>query len=54
MNHYRLEDLSVGMSESFSVTVTPEMQESFRATTGDINPMHMDKDECTRGGTLIP
>ena len=41
MNHYTFEELSVGMEESFSVTVTEEMHNKFTELTGDINPMHL-------------
>ncbi len=44
MNHYKLSDLSVGMSESFTVTVTAEMLDQFRAFSGDLNPLHNDAD----------
>jgi len=44
MNNYKYEDLKVGMSESFTVTITPEMLDSFKAITGDINPLHNDED----------
>ena len=43
MNEYTFDELAVGMSESFSVTVTPEMLDRFRADTGDINPLHNDE-----------
>ena len=43
MNNYKFEDLSVGMSESFNVTITQEMLESFKGITGDINPLHNDE-----------
>ena len=41
MNHYTFEELSVGMEESFSVTVTEEMHNKFTELSGDINPMHL-------------
>ena len=44
MNNYRFEDLSVGMSDSFDVTITPEMLEQFKGITGDINPLHNDEE----------
>ncbi|MCR5195717.1 MAG: MaoC family dehydratase [Pseudobutyrivibrio sp.] len=44
MNNYKYEDLKVGMSESFTVTITPEMLDSFKGITGDINPLHNDED----------
>ena len=42
MNNYKLEDIKLNMTEEFSVTITEEMQNSFRDITGDINPMHSD------------
>lgn len=43
MNEYKYEDIHIGMTESFSVTVTEEMMSSFRDITGDINPLHNDE-----------
>ena len=43
MNRYRYEDLSVGMEERFSVTVTEDMTETFRRLSGDPNPLHTDE-----------
>ncbi len=43
MNTYTFEELSVGMSESFSVKITPEMLEAFKGITGDVNPLHNDE-----------
>lgn len=40
MNHYKYEDLSIGMSEAFTVTVTAAMMEAFYEITGDENPLH--------------
>ncbi len=42
MNHYTFNDLYVGQREEFSVTVTENMLSSFRAVTGDVNPLHTD------------
>lgn len=44
MNNYRFEDLKTGMSESFTVTVTEEMMNSFLLLSGDDNPLHNDRD----------
>jgi len=44
MNSYRLCDLSKGVSESFEVTVTDEMLDSFARMTGDVNPLHNSED----------
>ena len=43
MNEYFYEDLEVGKKESFKVTVTEQMLDSFRAITGDDNPLHCDE-----------
>lgn len=50
MNHYSLEDLSVGMSEEFQVVITKEMHETFTKLTGDVNPMHMTEEYAKEHG----
>ena len=40
MNHYTLDQLAVGQSESFTITVTEEMMEAFYRLTGDDSPIH--------------
>lgn len=44
MNEYSIVDISLGMKESFSVTVTDEMMKSFLDITGDVNPLHVSND----------
>ena len=44
MNEYTYEEIEQGHKESFSVTVTEEMMESFCKMTGDINPLHNEKE----------
>lgn len=44
MNEYRFDEIVEGQKESFSVTITDEMIESFRSLTGDVNPLHQDAD----------
>ena len=44
MNNYKFEDLKIGMSESFTITVTEEMMDSFLNLSGDENPLHVDKE----------
>lgn len=41
MNHYKFNEIKIGLTESFTVTVTEKMHDGFTETTGDINPMHM-------------
>lgn len=43
MNHYFFEELKIGQSEEFSVKVTENMLNSFKAITGDVNPFHNDE-----------
>ncbi|MDO4565828.1 MAG: MaoC family dehydratase [Oscillospiraceae bacterium] len=43
MNRYSLGELEVGLTESFKVSISAEMLESFREITGDINPLHCDE-----------
>lgn len=50
MNEYRYEDIEVGHKESFSVTITKEMVDSFRAITGDVNPLHADEEYALSKG----
>ncbi len=39
---YTMADLAPGVSESFTVTVTPERMEHFYAVTDDCSPIHRD------------
>lgn len=50
MNHYTFDEISVGQKEAFRVDVTDEMLESFCALTGDINPLHRDRDFAAEHG----
>ena len=42
MNEYKLADLHAGIEESFTAEITREMEDAFRALTGDLNPLHSD------------
>ncbi|MBC8530720.1 MaoC/PaaZ C-terminal domain-containing protein [Gehongia tenuis] len=42
MNHYQLKDLSLGMKQELSFSITPKMMDQFREITGDENPLHRD------------
>ena len=50
MNHYSFEDIKTGMSESFTAKITSEMMDSFREVSGDINPLHNDKEFAKEHG----
>ena len=42
MNEYKINDLSIGLSESFSNRITLNMMEDFMKVSGDENPLHID------------
>ena len=42
MNHYRIQELALGMDACFSITVTEEMLQKFMEISGDVNPLHTD------------
>ncbi len=42
MNEYQYKEIQIGQKQSFSVTVTKDMEDKFRELTGDINPLHYD------------
>lgn len=50
MNHYTLAEMTPGLSESFTVTVTEEMMARFEAITGDVSPIHMDAEYAQKRG----
>ena len=50
MNDYKYEEIDIGHKESFAVTVTEEMMNSFLAITGDVNPLHNDEDYAVSKG----
>ena len=42
MREYKLVDIAVGLTESFSRTITLQMENVFRELSGDNNPLHRD------------
>lgn len=44
MNEYTLDQIDIGMEETFKRTITTEMEDSFREISGDNNPLHRDDD----------
>lgn len=50
MNHFRYEDIYVGMSESFSVEITSSMLDGFKTITGDNNSLHCNEKFAVENG----
>lgn len=42
MNNYTLDEIQIGMQESFKKNITIDMEDAFRNTSGDDNPLHRD------------
>ena len=42
MNKYKINDIHIGMKESFSITVTQEDMKKFLEISGDDSPLHTD------------
>lgn len=50
MNEYKYEEIEIGHKESFEVTITEEMLDKFKAITGDVNPLHNDREYAMSKG----
>ena len=50
MNEYRFEDIRTGLSENFLVKVQEQDYVAFRDTTGDVSPLHGDRDYARQYG----
>ena len=50
MNEYRWDDLTVGLKHSFDATFTSEMVDDFARLSGDVNPLHVDRDYALSAG----
>lgn len=50
MNSYKFCDMTVGMTESFTVTITEEMMDKFIQITGDISPIHVSREYAVSHG----
>ena len=44
MNCYSIQDLSIGIKETFIVEIIPDLFDKFKEITGDINPLHNDEE----------
>lgn len=50
MNHFLYDDLTIGQKAEFSRTITTEMMNQFRELSGDVNPLHQDKEFAQEHG----
>jgi 3-hydroxybutyryl-CoA dehydratase len=50
LNHYIYDEIALGHTESFSVTITEQMMASFFEVTGDLNPLHTNRDYANSTG----
>lgn len=50
MNSYKFEDIKVGLTESFQVTITNSEMEKFLAISNDVNPLHNDSNYAKEKG----
>ncbi len=44
MNNYKFEDIEIGLEETFSVKIDSSKLDKFLEISGDINPLHIDKE----------
>jgi 3-hydroxybutyryl-CoA dehydratase len=54
MNAYRWEDLVVGLNHNFVASFTDEMVHSFAVISGDVNPLHVDRNYAISSGFAAP
>jgi acyl dehydratase len=54
MNTYRWEDLAVGMKHEFEGVFSEEMATAFAAISGDVNPLHLDREYAISAGFKGP
>jgi 3-hydroxybutyryl-CoA dehydratase len=50
MNSFTLDDISVGLTQSFDTSVATDMLDKFLEISGDINPLHVDRDYALSKG----
>jgi 3-hydroxybutyryl-CoA dehydratase len=50
MNAYTWEELEVGLAAEFDIEVSLDMMERFTASTGDVNPLHLDAGYARQAG----
>lgn len=52
MKEYKFEDLYIGLKASFKMKITEEMMKGFEIMTGDINPLHINREYAKEKGML--
>ena len=50
MNEFEFEDLSIGQTAEFTVTIEEEMLELLKKLSGDVNPLHCDREYAVSMG----
>lgn len=50
MNDYRWEDLAIGLKHEFEAIFTEEMAREFATISGDVNPLHVDREYALSNG----
>lgn len=50
MNHYTFEEISIGTTEVFKAKIDEKKMELFAELSGDLNPMHIDKEYAVSKG----
>ena len=50
MNEYTYDEINIGLSHEFTVTVTQQMQDMFKKVSGDVNPLHADSEFAANRG----
>jgi 3-hydroxybutyryl-CoA dehydratase len=50
MNSYKFEDIKIELEESFNITIDSFMMDKFLDISGDINPLHIDKEYAKNKG----
>jgi len=54
MNAYRWDELAVGLKHGFEATITQQMVDGFAAISGDVNPLHVDREFAAAQGFPAP
>ncbi len=50
MNEYRWDELTVGLKQTFDATFTSEMVDDFARLSGDVNPLHVNREYAIAAG----